>query len=117
MKATVVALLVSAVGFAQSSAWATTGNELSDICQIAARDSPNGSLELAKAMDCQGFVEAIVLVGRRMREEDRFCAPAGVTVGQAIKVLVKYLNENPDQTHQAGESLAISAFGKAWPCK
>jgi hypothetical protein len=112
----VISLFVFLVGFAELSAWATTGNELRDICQIAARNSPQGNLELAKATNCQGFVEAVVLVGRHMREADRFCPPDGVTVGQAINVLVKYLNENADKTHQGGEVLAIAAFGKAWPC-
>ena len=115
MRAGFIPLLICLMGLTGHLAWATTGNDLLDICQIAATDAPNGNLEVAKAMQCQGFVEAIVRVGRRL-SENRFCAPDGVTVGQAIRVLVKYLHENPEQTHQGSDRLAIAAFERAWPC-
>ena len=117
MKAAVFALAVFSFALVASTASALTGTELRNICQVAARNSTDTSLELAVGMQCQGFVEAIVTVGRRLREPNRFCAPDGVTVGQAINVLVKYLNENPAQLHHGGELLAITAFNEAWPCK
>jgi hypothetical protein len=113
----VVFLLAFLTALSSPPVLATTGNELKDICQIAARDNPQGTLELAKTMQCQGFVEAIVLLGRRLNEPHRFCTPDGVTVGQAISVLLKFLNKNPEQLHHGGELLAITAFEAAWPCK
>jgi hypothetical protein len=116
MKAGVVALSILIASIGQSYAQIESGNVMRDICQLAAR-GPKGELELAKATYCQGFVKAILFVGRRLGQPNRFCPPDGVTIGQAINVFLKYLNENPEQTHEPSEDLAIAAFGQAWRCK
>ena len=45
-----------------------------------------------------------------------YCLPDGVTVSQAIKVVVKWLNENPDKLHIAAIFAAIAAQSEAFPC-
>ncbi len=45
------------------------------------------------------------------------CIPDGVTTGQATRVVIKYLRDNPSLLHQNGVSLAMSAFMQAYPCK
>ena len=118
MKAAAVALsiLIASI-MGQPSAQANqSGNEIREVCQISSR-GPKTELEVAKATYWEGFVEAILSVGQRLHEPDRFCVPDGVTGGQATNLLLKYLNDNPDKAHRPAETLAITAFWKAWACK
>ena len=93
-----------------------TGNNLKEGCQFASQGAKT-NLEAGKALYCQGFVKGILFIGRRLNEPESFCPPTGVTVTQAINVFLKYLNENPDKSHQAAEDVTIQAFWKAWHCK
>jgi hypothetical protein len=43
-----------------------------------------------------------------------FCPPDGISVGQTVAVVRKYLNE---VWNQAAYSLVTGAFQQAWPCK
>jgi len=45
------------------------------------------------------------------------CIPDGVTAGQLWKVVVKYLNENPEKLHFAADSLVLAALEGAFPCE
>ena len=116
MKRGVVAVGILIASVSQSSAQIESGNEIRESCQFAAQ-GPKTNLEVAKATYCQGFVKAILFVGRRLDEPVRFCAPDGITVGQAINIFLKYLNDHPDKTHEAAEDLAITAFWTEWGCK
>jgi Rap1a immunity proteins len=117
MKPGVFAICILIASASQSSAQAiANGNDIREACQFAAR-GPENELELSKASFCKGFVKTIISVGRRLNKPDSFCAPDGVTVGQAINVFLKYLNDNPDKAQQAAADLAITAFGTAWRCK
>jgi Rap1a immunity proteins len=118
MKSTVIALWILMAGVSQSFAQVKSGNELREACQIIER--PGGAkdaLEAAKAGYCIGIVKTLLFVGPRLQEPDKFCTPDGVTIEQGARVVLKYLNDNPDKNHQRPEGLAIAAFRKAWPCK
>ena len=61
---------------------------------------------VADSFDCQ----RILLSGYRWQ------SPRDVTAGQVQKVVVKYLNENPEELHLAAGSLVAAALSKAFPC-
>jgi hypothetical protein len=44
------------------------------------------------------------------------CLPQGVTTGQALKVLVKYMDDHPEQLHEKTAWVAAKALHEAWPC-
>ena len=44
------------------------------------------------------------------------CLPKGVTTEQGLKVLVKYMEDHPEELHDRTAELAFRAFVKAWPC-
>ena len=44
------------------------------------------------------------------------CLPKGVTTEQGLKVLVKYMDDHPEELQERTEQLATSAFINAWPC-
>lgn len=46
-----------------------------------------------------------------------FCLPTGgIQNVQAVRVIVKYLKEHPEQLHEHEATLAIMAFIQAFPC-
>ena len=47
----------------------------------------------------------------------RFCKPESVTVGQAIQVILKRLEGNPEVWHQLFDTLALAVFVDVWPCQ
>jgi hypothetical protein len=114
-----VALCVLTASVGQSSAQVIeSGNDIREACQILAGGQvPKDALENAKGGYCLGFVTALLFIGGRLDDPDRFCPPNGVTVKQGNLVFLKYLHDNPDMTHQPAESLAIAAFRKAWRCQ
>jgi hypothetical protein len=44
------------------------------------------------------------------------CIPFGVMPLEAIKVVVKYLNDHPEKLHEADTILVLSALSNAYPC-
>lgn len=94
------------------------GNDLRDDCRIAAHPPKNiEGIEVVKASLCYGFVTAFMLIGRSLEPPVQFCIPKRVMLGQAIDVLLKYLDDNPRDLHQHSELLTISAFRDAWRCR
>ena len=48
--------------------------------------------------------------------EFRACPPRGVTLGQKIRVAVRYIDERPARQHEAFETLVSEALRAAWRC-
>jgi Rap1a immunity proteins len=64
---------------------------------------------------CVGYVKAVLDLGTRLGDANRFCPAAEVTTGQAVHVLMKYLNDHPEATHQTAANLALAAFRSHGP--
>jgi len=45
------------------------------------------------------------------------CPPSGATVGQAVKVIVAYIDARPERLHEQFEPFALEALQQAWPCR
>jgi hypothetical protein len=60
-----------------------------------------------------GFVEAFLTAYPILH----FCPPKGGTDGQAIAVVVKYIEARPERMHEQFGVFALEAFITAWPCK
>jgi hypothetical protein len=51
-------------------------------------------------------------------ERDRMaCVPRGVATVQIIRVIKKYIADNPDKAHRATRYVASLALAGAFPCK
>jgi hypothetical protein len=59
---------------------------------------------------CSGIVETLIGSGA-------LCLPEGVTFGQAIRVVVKYIDDRPARMHEHFTALALEALQAVWPCK
>jgi hypothetical protein len=43
--------------------------------------------------------------------------PDGVTVGQELRVVIRYIEARPNRMHEPFRSLALEALLDAWPCR
>ena len=98
------------------------GNNLLKQCSIAAtitKDTTRG--ELREAMSCIGMLKGIVGLNRfyqiKYKDEAFFCMPEGVTIKQAILIVLKYLKEHPEELHEEETFLVTLAFKNVYPCK
>jgi hypothetical protein len=44
------------------------------------------------------------------------CAPDGVTIGQTVRVVVKYLHDHPERLHESRLALTLDSLKAAFPC-
>jgi len=69
---------------------------------------------------CLGMAQGITnmnLAYQYTMQKTLFCLPTGgIQNSQAVRVIVKYLKEHPEQLHEQEGSLAIIAFIQAFPC-
>lgn len=109
-----------------------TGNDLLRSCQTALRvsDRPTDSRDVGMIVregvqmgSCTGFMQGITnanlfyqdhLKGRGLY----FCLPEkGISNGQAARIVVKWLQEHPEELHNDAIVLAMVAFSSAFPCR
>lgn len=99
----------------------TTGNEFLRYCKPALeRNTP--FKDSVNSIYCLGFVSGyldgyrIGLVPKGNRP--LFCLPKdGVENGQAIRIVIKYLENNPETLHESVRITMAIALGKAFPCR
>jgi hypothetical protein len=109
-----IAALVSApaqAGEKERSVW--TGNNLINAC----RESTTGSTKTSAFEQgiCLGAVFGL-MGARPMKPELSFCPPPSASVAQGTRVLVKYMDANPEQLHKTLNVLIVNALQEAWPC-
>lgn len=116
---------------AEAALASPTGNDVLNKCQTAVRWFDNNGAPVSELMDvgwCQGWVRAALDLTRSYNDWTdsakqkptvlQFCLPeSGIPVIQAIRVVVKYLQEHPDQLHEDAMVLTIAALKGSFPCK
>jgi hypothetical protein len=107
---------------------ANTGNELLKQCSDAIREGDGEHLngtEHTDASYCIGFVQGAVQafgivkqMNEEMHIENRFpCLADKITMGQLVRITVKWMKSNPEQLHFDASSLVLQAMMGAFPCK
>lgn len=117
--ATVGLVAVGGCGLAKAD-----GNSLLAQCQASIRfmnDNSEITDEFGQGK-CLGIVEAVmgttIVRNNQLPKESRICFPeAGITNGQGIRIVVKYLQETPSLLHLNDTILVMTALGRAYPCK
>ena len=73
-----------------------------------------------QAMHCIGYVQGVMdgyELGAWKASTKLICLPeAGISVDQAIRIVVKHLNGNPEQLHMPARAIQVAALAKAFPC-
>lgn len=105
----------SMIAVEQSTSSAFDGNQLLPKCQ-AAIGSMDGIVwkntdEAWGAGICGGLVAGIGYASALV------CLPDGVTIGQQVRVVVKYLNDHPEQLQHDERNLIDVALASSFPCK
>jgi Rap1a immunity proteins len=94
-----------------------SGNEFLAICAVAADKTLEERTpeEFRSSSDCipyvRGMDDALSLA------DTNYCAPNELTNGQKVRILVKYIRDNPTKAHQPTVVLYAKAMDTAFPCR
>jgi hypothetical protein len=101
-----------------------SGSEFLQACSSAAGEHQGDPGPIQDGATCLGWVEGFrdgftvhdELLG--VPEKDRMiCLPRAATTVQIIRVIKKYIVDNPDKAHRATRYVASLALARAYACK
>ena len=102
---------------------ATDGTQLYSACQDAEQyDSTKRAQNPYGFGLCLGLLEGVNTMMQFRNEllprASRTCFPEqSFSLAQGVKIVMKYLRDNPEQHHEAAGYLILLAYEKAFPCK
>jgi hypothetical protein len=120
-------LLAPASIIAQENVLLMTGTDLKDSCSYT-HVEPMTTFSALKMGQCVGFVQGItsneavlklplVLITEDGNLTQQFCIRKGVTQGQTIAIVEKFLNNNPEQLDRPAALLVRQALKTVFPCQ
>jgi hypothetical protein len=117
MRAYIIAasLALSVIGNASGTV-VNTGTDAQRYCQPLIEGSFHDYDEARFAGSCEGMIETAMVFSPNMPADVRACPPAQGSILESVRVLLRYLDKNPDRLNEAGITVAIEAFRDAWPC-
>ena len=121
------AQLIGLVGIVVASGlWATPavgqemedGNQLLRECRYFVTEDVATISNFGSAMRCGGLVKGVWQTGQvySTLTGGNLCTPDGATTSQMIRVVVKFLEENPERLHRPEVFLVTMALADAFPC-
>jgi hypothetical protein len=104
---------------ASGQAMAADGNQLLLQCQTLIRAMESQGPANYDTGHCMGVVQAVtdMLVLYQDKLPSKFCVPSNVTYGQGVRIVAKYLQENPKLLNNQDTVLVLAAYSDAYPCK
>lgn len=121
----IVITLIGGVSMCVSAAEAIDGNVLLRACSLATPDKNDGTQTVTQAVElgyCLGVLEGVritmMLQKAQLPQGYRICfpEPRGIRNEQAVRIIVKYLNEHPADLHRSPTLLTLLAYRDAYPC-
>lgn len=89
------------------------GNELAkEMVEYEKSDNDN-TVEWYRSGEYSGYVTGVA----DSTNSISWCPPRNVIASQIIKVVSKYLNNNPESLHFSAKSLVEEALKESFPCK
>lgn len=67
--------------------------------------------------ECGGAIATLTFLGNALPDGFKTCPPKGHTKEQAARVVVNYMQNNPQLLNEPFRILAMNALSQAWPCK
>ncbi len=102
----------------QSQSVDESGNAFLSLCEDSA-DSASKQSHLQQG-ECFGYVDGvddgIRIAYDIMSQPKPYCLPDGVTHGQMMRVLIKFIKDHPEKAHSQTRVLEIRSFMDAFPC-
>ncbi len=93
-----------------------TGNNLLRDCRQNIRVLDGEQVDFDDARHCQGLVRGVWDMAGVFTASN-VCTPAGVNVGQLTRVVVRYLNDHPQDLPERDTDLILRALQDAFPCR
>jgi len=112
----IVAGLVFSIIGRGSATVVDKGKDVQRSCKLLVQNSFRDQDEARSAGACEGMIETAMLFSPNLPADVRACPPAQGSILQSAKVLLRYLDNNPDRVKEPGITIAIEAFRDAWPC-
>ena len=104
-----------------------SGNAFVRFCSVADKvDKSSSDSDVQHAASCAfyvlGFVHGVEY-GTGFTETTKgknalqpFCRPDGVENGQMVRIVLKFIRENPEEAHKATPLLITLAMAQSYPC-
>jgi hypothetical protein len=83
-------------------------------------DHADGNPDFFEAGYCLGAIHSLRSMTYTIAREfgwRHICIPIEAQDNQAVRVVVKFLRNNPARMHEQFEALVYAAFSDAWPCR
>lgn len=101
-----------------------SGKDFLELCSGVDTDQKGDPVRIHNDAICLGWVEGFrdgftvhdELLGVPQKDK-MVCMPRGVTTVQIIRVMKKYITDNPDKARRATRLVASVALARAFPCK
>jgi hypothetical protein len=103
-----------------------SGNAFLRVCSSVEHDIQT-QIEMGYVVSCAayitGFIDGVKFgtsyaadkTGKKI--PSLLCFPDEVETGQIMKILLKYIRDNPAEAHQRTDILLVNALRQAFPCK
>jgi hypothetical protein len=111
----VAGLVLSIIGRGSATV-VDKGTDAQRSCELLVQNSFRNQDEARSAGACEGMIETAMLFSPNLPADVRACPPAQGSILQSAKVLLRYLDNNPDRVNEPGITIAIEAFRDAWRC-
>jgi len=112
----VASVALSVIGKASGTV-VDKGEDAQKYCELLVEGSFRDNDEARSAGACEGMLETAMSFSPNLPPDVRACPPAQGSILESARVLLRYLDQNPDRLEVPGLTLAIEAFRDAWPCQ
>jgi Rap1a immunity proteins len=94
-----------------------TGADAQKSCELLVEGSSHDNVEARSAGACEGMIETAMFFSPNLPADVRACPPALGSPLESARILLRYLDQNPDRLNLPGITLAFEAFRDTWPCQ
>jgi hypothetical protein len=125
MKKTLFVAVLCLLGALPIRAEVYDGNKLLELCKHF--DTPEATVTGADKIEmgyCVGYISGIkdavymVQIAQKSGSTYDVCLPSdSIENGQAVRVVYKWLQDNPGKLHMPAMTLILKAFQRDFPCK
>jgi Ssp1 endopeptidase immunity protein Rap1a len=101
-----------------------SGRDFLEVCSSADSEGTRDAVRAQRDATClgwaQGFTDGFLVYGELLsvpRRDRMACVPRGVTTIQVVRIIRKYLVDNPEKAHRPTRYIASIALAAAFPCR
>lgn len=89
-----------------------SGNSMIDACKEVLTQSAG-----SRGAYCLGQMTMLGMIWPFIDKEFEFCPPTNATPLQAVRIVVKYMDDHPSELDRRFSFIALHSLRTGWPCK